>query len=181
MLIETSGSNHQHDEEKLTNFLDSSLHRGDVLDGTVTGDKGKVNQIWQLRELIPVAWKTEKLSLNYDVSLPLSHYYDLVPVLSGHVGDMADVVCGFGHLGDSNLHVHILYKECNKEIRNYIEPFIYDYTANLRGSISAEHGIGFLKRKYLKYSKSNEALELMKLLKTVMDPNGILNPYKVLI
>lgn len=180
MLLETSGSNQQHDEGKLTNFLESSLYRGDVLDGTVTGDKGKVNQIWQLRELIPVAWKTEKLSLNYDVSLPLSHYYDLVPVLSEHVGDMADVVCGFGHLGDSNLHVHILYKECNKEIRNYIEPFIYNYTANLKGSISAEHGIGFLKKKYLKNSKSNEALELMKLLKMVMDPNGILNPYKVL-
>lgn len=99
-------------------------------------------------------------------------------MLSKRVGDMADVVCGFGHLGDSNLHVHVLYKECKKEIRNRIEPFIYNYTANLKGSISAERGIGFLKKKYLKNSKSNEALKLMKQLKTAIDPNGILNPYK---
>lgn len=119
MLLETSDSNQQHDEEKLTKCLESALHRGNVLDGIVTGDKGKVNEIWQLRELISVAWKTEKLCLNYDVSLPLLHHYDLVPVLSERVGDMADVVCSFGHLGDLNLHVHV-----NVYMRNGTRKFV---------------------------------------------------------
>jgi D-2-hydroxyglutarate dehydrogenase len=61
-----------------------------------------------------------------------------------------------------------------------IEPFIYEYTSNLKGSISAEHGIGFRKPKYIHYSKSNAAIDLMKDLKKMMDPKGILNPYKVL-
>lgn len=156
MLFETSGSK-QHDEEKLTNFLETALHRGDVLDGTVTGDKGNVNQIWQLRELIPVAWKTENLSLNYDVSLPLSHYYDSVPVVSERVGDMADVVCGFGQLGNANLHVYVLNKECNMEICEHIEPFICDYTANLNGSISVPNmALIFSGKFFLKNSKSDE-------------------------
>lgn len=179
MLIETSGSNQKHDEEKITNFLESSMERGDVLDGTVTGDESKVRQIWQLRELIPVAMKKEKYCFTYDLSLPIANYYDVVPLLTERLGDLAYVCCGFGHLGDSNLHVHILSDEYTEEVHARIEPFIYEYTAKLRGSFSAEHGIGVMKRKNLKSFKQNEALDLMKQLKMVMDPNGILNPYKI--
>lgn len=180
MLIETSGSNQSHDEEKITNFLDSAMKRGEVMDGIVTGDESKVAQIWHLREWIPLALKKEKHNFNYDISLPISHYYEIVPILLKRMGNLAYVVCGFGHLGDSNLHVHILCDEYNKKARDRIEPFLYEYIAKLGGSFSAEHGVGFLKKKYLKNYKSNETLELMKQLKIVMDPNGILNPYKVL-
>lgn len=170
----------EHDEEKVSKFLESAMERGDILDGTVTSDKSKIDQIWQLRELIPTALLKEKYCFKYDISLPLSHFYDIVPAMQERVGDLAYVVCGFGHIGDSNLHLHILCDEFNDTIYKRIEPFVYEYTAKLRGSISAEHGIGFMKRDYLKSFKQPEALDLMKQLKVVMDPNGILNPYKVL-
>lgn len=79
-----------------------------------------------------------------------------------------------------HFQVHIICDEFSEEVYKRIEPFIYDYTAKLRGSISAEHGIGFQKKNYLKKFKQPEALHLMKELKSVMDPNRILNPYKVL-
>jgi len=83
--------------------------------------------------------------------------------------------------------------EYSEEVNNLIEPFIYEWVASKRGSISAEHGIGFKKTNYLAehgigfkktnylhFSKSNEAIDQMKLLKNLFDPNNILNPYKVL-
>lgn len=71
-------------------------------------------------------------------------------------------------------------KEYNKAIVKQIEPYVFEYTSKFKGSISAEHGIGFKKPQYMKYSKSPSAINLMKQIKTMMDPNGILNPYKVL-
>lgn len=174
------GSNHEHDEEKVSKFLEAAMNRGDILDGTVTCEKSKIAQIWQLRETISTALIKEGYVFKYDISLPLSHFYDIVPVMRERVGDLAYRVCGYGHVGDSNLHLNVSCPEFNDEIYKRVEPFVYEYTSKLRGSISAEHGIGFLKTKYLKYSKQPEALNLMKELKTMMDPNGILNPYKVL-
>lgn len=116
----------------------------------------------------------------YDLSIPLSHFYEIVPATQDQVGDLATVVCGYGHIGDSNLHLNICAKEFSQELYAKLEPFVYEYTSKLKGSVSAEHGIGFLKPKYVKYSKSKEAIQMMKNIKKLMDPNGILNPYKVL-
>ena len=78
------------------------------------------------------------------------------------------------------MHVQISTLEYDEKIEQKIEPFIFEYTSKLKGSVSAEHGIGFKKTKYLKYSKDSTAINLMKNLKCNMDPNNILNPYKVL-
>lgn len=88
-------------------------------------------------------------------------------------------VFGFGHLGDCNIHLQIDVDEFSKDIKNYIEPYIFKRVMELKGSISAEHGMGFSKGKYLNDAKSGEYVLLMKCLKTMLDPNGILNPYKV--
>lgn len=180
MLIETSGSRADHDEEKVNDFLSAAMERGDILDGTVTNDKSKITKIWQLREFIPTGIFKDGYCFKYDISLPLSHFYEIVPAMRAQVGDLATRVCGYGHIGDSNLHLNVSCNEFTDDIYRRVEPFVYEYTSKLRGSVSAEHGIGFLKTKYLKYSKAPEALTLMQQMKTVMDPNGILNPYKVL-
>lgn len=116
----------------------------------------------------------------YDLTLPLEHFYDIVAVTRKQVGHLANVVSGFGHVGDSNLHLNIFCDEYSAELHALIEPFVFEHTARLRGSVSAEHGIGFLKSKYLRYSKDAGAIALMHEVKKTMDPNGILNPYKVL-
>lgn len=96
------------------------------------------------------------------------------------LGDKCLRCVGYGHVGDSNLHLNVTTKEYNSETYNLIEPFIYEWVARQRGSISAEHGIGFKKPQFLHLSKSNDSIDQMKKMKTVFDPKGILNPYKVL-
>lgn len=136
--------------------------------------------IWQFRETIALGLQQEGYYFKYDFTLPLSHFYEIVHATRQQVGDLATRVCGFGHLGDSNMHLNVTCPEFTQEIYGRIEPFVYEYTSKVRGSVSAEHGIGILKQKYLKYSKTDEALAVMKDLKQMMDPNNILNPYKII-
>jgi len=79
-----------------------------------------------------------------------------------------------------NLHFNATSPEYNPEVVGLIEPFLYEYVLERRGSISAEHGIGFSKRKYIHYSQTAAAVELMRQMKQVLDPRGILNPYKTI-
>ncbi|KAG8197491.1 hypothetical protein JTE90_007230 [Oedothorax gibbosus] len=80
-------------------------------------------------------------------------------------------------LGDSNVHFNATTKEFDSEVLNLIDPFIYEWTVQRKGSISVEHGIGYKKTKYLHCNKMDAAIGLMKSLKQLMDPNGKLNPY----
>lgn len=82
--------------------------------------------------------------------------------------------------GDGNIHINVTVPKYTKEICSELEPYIFEEVSKLNGSISAEHGVGFRKPKFIHYSKDISALQLMKSLKQLMDPNGILNPYKVL-
>ena len=94
-------------------------------------------------------------------------------------------VCWYGHIGDGNLHLNILkpemitieafYQRCNE-----ISPKLFEAVRARRGSISAEHGVGLLKRDFLQFSRSPAEIELMKGLKQVFDPNGVMNPGKLL-
>ena len=79
-----------------------------------------------------------------------------------------------------NLHFNATSKGYDKALVSAIEPRIYEYVAECHGSISAEHGLGFMKNKYIHYSKSTACIQVMKQMKTLFDPNGILNPYKTL-
>lgn len=180
MLIETTGSNADHDEQKVQNFLEQVLSAGIVGDGVVTNEPSKVKDLWQLRECIPHGTFSNNFCLTYDLSLPLGNFYDIVPAMKKRVGHLVKLVCGFGHIGDSNIHLNIAGDKLTPEIEQLVDPFVYEFTSKLKGSVSAEHGIGLLKPKYLKYSKTNEAIGLMQQMKTTMDPNGILNPYKVI-
>ncbi|XP_073831028.1 D-2-hydroxyglutarate dehydrogenase, mitochondrial-like [Musca autumnalis] len=180
MMIETSGSNAEHDMEKLNNFLQLTMDKGDVVDGTCCGEPSKIQEMWKLREILAPALAKDGHLYTYDISLPLRSFYDIVKVVEKRVGHMAKRVCGFGHLGDLNLHLNITTEEYTAEMYKALEPFVFDYTSQLKGSVSAEHGIGFLKTQYLKHSKSTEAVNMMHDLKNLLDPNAILNPYKVL-
>lgn len=82
-------------------------------------------------------------------------------------------------LGDGNLHLQISVKEFDRDVVDYIEPHIFNRVKEMKGSISSEHGIGFLKAKYLPMIKDPSAVQLMRHLKASLDPNGILNPYKI--
>ena len=100
MLIETSGSNKDHDEEKLNKFLQKAMETSLVVDGVTTNEPGKIKTIWELRERIAESLVTNSgYCFKYDISLPLSHFYEIVPVTRERVGDLASFVCGYGHVG----------------------------------------------------------------------------------
>jgi len=181
MLIETSGSKAEHDEEKLQLFLEEMLTRGTVSDGTVADGPGKQKDIWQLRERIAEALLKDGYCFKYDISLPLSVFYDSVTVMQERLAGLGVTRCvGYGHVGDGNMHLNITTPTYSQEVLDRIEPFLYEWTSGHMGSISAEHGLGFKKRNYIHFSKSDSAIFLMKQIKQVFDPKGIMNPYKVL-
>lgn len=153
---------------------------GVVQNGVTVNEPSKVQSIWKIRELIPMAKAKEKYMYQYDISVPVKNYYDIIPELKKHFAGESKAIFGFGHIGDSNLHITVLGDEYNEELHGRLDSFVFDFTARLNGSISAEHGIGFKKKDYLKIVKQKESLNLMKDMKNMMDPNGILNPYKIL-
>ncbi|CAK1553553.1 unnamed protein product [Leptosia nina] len=180
VLIESSGSDEGHDNEKLNRFLTKEMETGHIIDGTVTSEPAKMRNIWNIRESIAGAGLVDGYVFKYDVSIPLQNYYDIVLLLRKRLGNKATRVYGYGHVGDGNIHINVTTPEYTKEVYEMLEPYIFEEVAKVRGSISAEHGVGFRKPQFIHYSKDETALHLMHGLKHFMDPNGILNPYKVL-
>lgn len=180
IVIETAGSDPTHDEEKLHHFLEEAMTSSLVIDGTVATEEGKIKALWSMRERITEALTHEGFTYKYDVSLPVEHIYQLVEDMRRRLAGRAQSVVGYGHLGDGNLHLNITSPSRDPALLAAIEPFVYEWTAGCRGSVSAEHGLGLKKRNYVHYSKPRPAVELMGDIKNLLDPKGILNPYKVL-
>ncbi|KAB7507624.1 D-2-hydroxyglutarate dehydrogenase, mitochondrial, partial [Armadillidium nasatum] len=181
MLIETSGSNATHDEEKLNTFLESTMNSGLINDGTVASEPSKMLDIWALRERIAEALLHDGYVYKYDVSIPLPVFYKVVEMMQERLKPANIIRCsGYGHIGDGNLHLNITSEKFDKSTLSLIEPYLYELIAKFKGSVSAEHGLGFKKKNFMSYSKTPSAIGLMKSLKKLMDPKGILNPYKVL-
>ncbi|XP_058521231.1 D-2-hydroxyglutarate dehydrogenase, mitochondrial isoform X3 [Ochotona princeps] len=180
VLVETSGSSAEHDTEKLGHFLEHVLSSGLVSDGAVATDQRKIQTLWALRERITEALSHDGYVYKYDLSLPVERLYDLVTDVRARLGPSAKNVVGYGHLGDGNLHLNVTAEAFSASLLGALEPYVYAWTAEQRGSVSAEHGLGFKKRDVLGYSKPSAAVQLMRQLKLLLDPRGILNPYKTL-
>ncbi|XP_077205174.1 D-2-hydroxyglutarate dehydrogenase, mitochondrial isoform X2 [Paroedura picta] len=180
VLIETSGSNSAHDEEKLSHFLEHVMATNLVADGTLASEDKKIKTLWALRERITEALISDGYVYKYDISLPVENLYDLVTDMRARLGRSARSVVGYGHLGDGNLHLNITTESYSDSLLETIEPYVYEWTSQYCGSISAEHGLGFKKKHYIHYSKPQEAVLLMQQFKAMLDPKGILNPYKTL-
>jgi D-2-hydroxyglutarate dehydrogenase len=191
MVIETAGSCAEHDTAKLEAFVAASRAEGDVLDATVATDAASAEQLWRLRYGVSQALVKAGFVFKYDVSIPQAKFYSLVEEIRARLaadearGGMACTeVVGYGHVGDGNLHVNVLYDRHASEAQQartqqVLEPWIFEQVAQLRGSVSAEHGIGQHKIHALRYSKSDAAVQLMRDIKRLLDPKGLLNPYKV--
>ncbi|KAK3332475.1 hypothetical protein B0T19DRAFT_448532 [Cercophora scortea] len=187
-LIETSGSNADHDSEKLGAFLEDVMEKGIVSDGTLAQDETQIKALWAWREGIAEALGHLGGVYKYDVSIPLQEMYQLVEDTkarvdaAGLLGDTDEYpvreVIGYGHMGDANLHLNVSTRRFDKRVEQCLEPFIYEWIEKRQGSISAEHGLGLQKKNYIGYSRNATTIGLMKGLKTHFDPKGILNPYK---
>ncbi|KAK3985517.1 putative D-lactate dehydrogenase 2 mitochondrial precursor [Cladorrhinum sp. PSN332] len=189
-LVETSGSNAEHDSEKLQTFLEDVMEKGIVADGTLAENETQIKSLWSWREGITEALGHLGGVYKYDVSIPLKELYQLVEDIrarvdaAGLLGDTDEypvrAVVGYGHMGDANLHLNVSTRRFDERVEKLLEPFIYEWIAERQGSISAEHGLGVMKKKYIGYSRNPTMVGLMKNIKRTFDPNGILNPYKYL-
>ncbi|KAM0334396.1 hypothetical protein ACHAQA_001422 [Verticillium albo-atrum] len=187
-LIETSGSNGDHDYEKLEKFLEDVMSNEIVSDGVLAQDETQAKALWGWREGIPECLGHWGGTYKYDVSIPIKEMYQLVEdtnekmQAAGLVGDTDDFpvvgVVGYGHMGDSNLHLNAAVRRYDPRVEAVLEPFVYEWIQKRNGSISAEHGLGVAKKKFIGYSRTDSMLGLMKGIKNLYDPNGIMNPYK---
>jgi FAD/FMN-containing dehydrogenase len=182
VLIETMGTDPANDQERFEAVIGEAMEAGIVRDAIIAQSQRESTLLWDVRDS-PGEWSqgVHWPQLGFDVSVP-----------TGEIGPLADEIGAmlksrwpelkavfFGHVADGNLHVSVRMSGHGIPELD-IENAVYSMMVSRRGSISAEHGIGSLKREFLHYSRSPAELALMRAIKQAMDPKGILNPGKVI-
>lgn len=161
--------------------LAAAAERGWLVDGMIAKQLAEEERLWHVRE----DWAVDRArpgGLWYDISVPLDQLADYLPALEGRIAahDRRLSVFVIGHLGDGNLHVTVNADNPVAERYDEIAPLIYEGLSERGGSFSAEHGIGLEKRDSLAHWAGPTAMDLMRAVKGVFDPRGILNPGKIL-
>jgi FAD/FMN-containing dehydrogenase len=173
--------------DRLVKLLERALEDGIIEDAVVAASLDQRRALWRLRELLPDVQAREGGSIKHDISVPISEVptflEEIEAALKAHVPGARLVA--FGHLGDGNIHCNVSQpvgadKAAFLARWDEVNTIVHDIVAAHHGSISAEHGIGRLKRGLLPNVKDPVALDLMRTLKATLDPRGILNPGKLL-
>jgi D-lactate dehydrogenase (cytochrome) len=187
VLLELSSSEPHGLREALENVLAAGAAAGHRADAAVAESLSQRKAFWRLRELLPELQKPEGGSIKHDVSVPLAHVPEFLAEADAAVESLVPGArpVPFGHLGDGNIHYNIT-QPVGADRAAYLARWsdvnaaVHAVVKKYGGSISAEHGIGVMKRKLLPEVKDPVALDLMRTLKKTLDPKGILNPGKVL-
>ena len=181
VLLETMGTDQARDTELFEASIAAALESGCAADAVIAQSGRERAALWSTRDASGELARAFSPHVDYDVSLPV-----------GTIGAFADecrrrlhaswpegrVVC-FGHVADGNLHLSAQVRD-GVRTKDDTDRIVYGCVAEWQGSVSAEHGIGLLKRAYLGHSRSDAEIALMRRLKAALDPHGILNPGKVL-
>jgi FAD/FMN-containing dehydrogenase len=187
-LLEISGLKADGTAERLmTDVLEAASGRGLIVDAAIAGSLAQARELWRLREAISEAQKPEGGNIKNDVSVPVQ----LIPEFVARADALVVGICpgarplAFGHFGDGNVHYNIsqpvgMDKQAFMSKWDEIVRAVHGLVVDMGGSISAEHGIGVMKRAELAKVKSEIELDLMRKIKAAFDPRGILNPGKVL-
>ncbi len=189
VLLENSDTESEmHARHQFESVLQAALENGCVTDAVVAESLAQARNLWHIRESISLAQSEEGLNIKHDISLPVSR----IPAFCAETDALlADAVPGvrlvnFGHLGDGNLHYNV---QCPVGVdsaaflqahEHKVNTLVFDAVVRHGGSISAEHGVGSLKRDTLPHYKDPTALQMMRAVKAALDPQGILNPGRVL-
>src|SRR5690606_18032837 len=187
-LLELSDSeSEEHARERFEAVLGAAIEDDLVVDAAIAENIAQSKAMWHLRESIPLAQAEEGKNIKHDVSIPISRIAEFVEktdqLLQQHFPGVRNIT--FGHLGDGNLHYNVQgpVGEPEPEVlarQDDIYQLVHDSVHSFNGSISAEHGIGQLKRDELPRYKSAVELGLMRRIKDALDPQGIMNPGKTL-
>ena len=171
-------------EDALSVALAPAFENGQVHDAVIATSEAQSLALWNIREHIPEAEKLQGRSVKHDISMPISRIAEFI-----QRGDAAlatkfpegQVIC-FGHAGDGNLHYNLSFPGAlaSPTQTRDANSIVYALLDELAGSISAEHGLGQMKREEITKHKSSVELDMMRAIKAALDPNGIMNPGKVL-
>jgi FAD/FMN-containing dehydrogenase len=172
--------------EALEAWVASLFERGLVADGTLAQHAKQASDLWTLREGISESLSATGLPHKNDIALPIAGLEAFCADLERFFAERYPgwEIALFGHIGDGNLHVNVMKPDAMDRAEflartREADHAIFTLVKQHRGSISAEHGIGLLKKDYLGYSRSAEEIALMRAIKKVLDPQGIMNPGKV--
>jgi FAD/FMN-containing dehydrogenase len=179
VLAEIDGASQDADQERFAEALAQAMAEGFVSDAAIAQSERERHSFWSIRDGVAEIGAHTKHSANFDVSVPISRMAEFLARvdrdLNAEFGKATALY--FGHIGDNNLH--LCAWTGNKSDTQRLYEIVYQATGEFGGSISAEHGIGVLKIPYLKHSRSEAELALMRRLKAALDPKGLLNPGRV--
>ena len=168
-------------------LLNEGIETGEIDNAVIASSLTQAAELWRLRELMSEVQKEEGGSIKHDVAVPVAR----VPELVARANQLVELMIPgarpvpFGHLGDGNIHYNVsqplgMDRSIFLSSWETLNAAVHEIVLDLGGSISAEHGIGRLKRDLLPHAKQPLELELMRKIKSAFDPNGILNPGKLL-
>ncbi|MCY7370436.1 MAG: hydroxyacid dehydrogenase, partial [Polaromonas sp.] len=189
VLLENSNAeSEQHARAQFERLLEAALDAGCVTDAVVAESIGQAQRLWHIRESIPLAQAQEGLNIKHDISIAVSRIPEFVSATDALlVAALPGIrLVNFGHLGDGNLHYNVQAPQGSdgaaflRDHEEAVNTLVYDSVARFGGSISAEHGVGSLKLDQLEQHKSPVALGLMRAIKRALDPQGLMNPGRVL-
>jgi FAD/FMN-containing dehydrogenase len=186
VLLEVEKPESENGRQRLENWLASLFDGGGVIDGVLAQNPKEARNLWELREGISESIMSRSLVHKHDISLPISK---LQPFIEQFLVKLKETYRGFeiylfGHIGDGNMHINIrkpekltneeFWKECKS-----IDQTLFQLVRAHQGSVSAEHGIGLLKKEALHFSRSPSEIAMMRAMKKTLDPKNIFNPGKI--
>ena len=187
VLIELSDTMESDLDAPLEDTLGEAIEAGEATDAVIAKNESQAQALWQLRENISEAQKIEGLSIKHDISVPVSRLAEFITRADAALASTFSgvrIVC-FGHLGDGNLH----YNQSKPEAQDNtdfiaqtetVNRIVHNLAVELGGSISAEHGLGQLKREEILRYKSSIEMDMMRSIKLALDPHQLMNPGKIL-
>jgi FAD/FMN-containing dehydrogenase len=188
VLLENSDSESEsHARSRFEQLLELAFNEGCVTDAIVAESLSQARNLWHIRESITLAQADEGLNIKHDISIPISSIPDFVAHTDARLQQQIPGVrlVNFGHLGDGNLHYNVQAPEGGdtaaflREHEEAVNTCVYQSVKKFGGSISAEHGVGSMKVDSLPGYKDPVALQMMQQIKRALDPQGLLNPGRV--
>ena len=187
LLVETQGSNSEHDTSKMDSFLTRLFESCTINNGYLATDSKKSSSFWSIRESCNPSVARSGYVYKYDISVPIDEYMEVAAevnaTLSANPSCPDTKVCVWGHLSDGNAHVNVVTPglfQKDEALSTLVDEAVYGSVSKRKGSISAEHGIGQSKTEILEKVKDDHVMDAMVNVKGLFDPHGIMNPGKVL-
>ncbi|NLP32705.1 MAG: FAD-binding oxidoreductase [Oligella ureolytica] len=180
VLVEIEGADSPRLEADFQHFLERALEQELADDAILPQNISQSQALWTLRDASAEAMRARAPYLAFDIGIPLKDMSRFIDEVEAAIArDYPDIECQlFGHLGDGNLH--LTTAKMREEDFMPVEELVYQITERYNGSITAEHGIGMIKKPFLHYSRSEEELKVMAQIRNLLNPNNALNNGRVI-